>query len=570
MRATILSLLLLLTLPLAAAELRPVGVLGNSGFAGPTLCRMQPGGYPGGVVLDDDLTLWHSAAADRLERLSLDGRVIAVFKVEGGRMGDRQHNIRLALVGDYVVELQTDSNQFFAMRRDADPAKDVMKQLKLDPPVQFWYASGMGARGIGGRAIVEDGKAVHAVDPATGKTEKLFDLVERVSENGLEVGPDGTIYLAGAQARACDATGKELRTGPQMFGRVNWISGGLLALNYGGGMQRAPESLASVTQLFTNAGQEIGRAGQVVTLGGDVVALASEVGPVFLAHLNEERVDYFKRFGAITPQAVGLTAGGEVIAGAYGGMLIWRWSDAADACPFFTANFINSVAPQQIATRGTWTWGVKQSYRDSEPMQAWSYPPFRQYGIQYSTLEGERPKRPLGLAVTEDLRMFLSAEQERDLYTTRCTEEFGVQGNVKKVAWAGDNPLTAPTDLAGWKEGRVAVADGGAVVLIEPAGGQYKEAWRFSSWGEQPDQRFGAELHLAITGDLLLVSDTKRQRVLAFHLPEHALVAQLGSTDEAGATLGTFTEPAQIAANGLRVIVNDRGNQRLVQCEIKP
>jgi hypothetical protein len=569
MRATICIFLAFLTLPLAAAELRPVGVLGNSGYAGATLCRMQPGGYPGGVVMDEDLTLWHSAAADRLERLSLDGRVIAAFRVEGGRMGHPQHNIRVALVGDYVVELQTDSGQFFAMRREADPTQDAMKQLKLDPPIQFWYASGLGARGIGGRAIVDDGKAVYAVDPATGKTEKLFDLPERISENGLEVAPDGTIYLCGAHTRAFDVSGKELRSGPGMWARINWVPGALLALSWGG-VQRAPESLASVTQLFTNSGQEIGRAGQVAPLGGDLIALAGEIGPVFLAHLSEERVDYFRRLGAITPQAVGLTAGGEVLAAGYGGLLVWRWGDPADACPFYTANFVNWLGHQQIATRGAWTWGIKQSYRESEPMQTWSWPPFRQYGLQYSTLGGERPHRPLGLAVTEDLRMFLSAEKERNLYQTRCSQEFGVDGNVKEVAWVGENPLTAPTDLAGWKQGRVAVADGSTVVMIEPAGEQYQEAWRFSSWGDQPDQKFGAELHLAIAGDLLLVSDTKRQRVLAFHLPDHALVARLGETDEAGTVVGAFDQPAQIAANGLRVVVYDRGNQRLVQCELRP
>lgn len=569
MRTISLALLLCLAFPLAAAELRPVGVLGNSGYAGASLCKMQPGGYPGGVVMDEELTLWHSAAADRLERLSLDGRVLAAYKVEGGRMGHPQHNIRVALVGDYVVELQTDSGQFFALRRDADPSRESMQQLKLDPPVQFWYASGLGARGIGGRALVEDGKSVHAIDPATGKTEKLFDLPQRLSENSLEVTPDGTIYLGGEQTWAFDVTGKELRSGPRMWGRINWVPGGLLALSWGG-VQRAPESLASVTQLFTNSGQEIGRAGQLVSLGGDLIAVASEAGPVFLAHLSEDRVDYFKRLGAITPQAVGLTAGGEVLVAASRGLLVWRWNDAADACPFYTANFVNWLGNQQIATRGAWSWGIKQSYRESEPMQTWSWPPFRQFGIQYSTLAGERPQRPLGLAVTEDLRMFLSAEKERDLYMTRCTQEYGVHGNVKRVTWVGDNPLAAPTSLAGWQEGRVAVADGRAVVLVEPAGEQYKEAWRLISWGTQGDQHFGEELHLAITGDLLLVSDSKRHRVLVFHLPDRALVTQLGQTDEAGTALGAFDQPAQIAANGLRVVIFDRGNQRLVQCELQP
>jgi len=566
--AAVLTLLLGISLAVSGAELRCVGVLGNSGFAGASLLKMQPGGYPGGVAVDDELTLWHSAAPDRLERLSLDGRVLAAFRIEGGAMGHPQHNVRVALVGDYVLELQMDQGRLFVLRRDADPAEETMKPLALDPPLSFWYASGLGARGVEGRAIVDTGTAVHAVDPATGKTEKLFDLPGRVHEHGLEVAPDGTIFITGALGTlAFDAGGKQLRAGPGCYGRINWIPGGLVALTWGG-VQRLPESLETVQALFWNAGQEMGRPGQVYPVAGDVVAFATEIGPVYLAHVSTERLDFFRRLGAITPVAVGLSSAGEVLVGAYGGLQVWRWTDRADTCPFASHDFKDWLACRQIVSRGQYTFGIKQSYRESEAMQVWAWPP-TVYGLSWSNLQGERPPRPLGFALTEDGRAFFTSEKEPDLYVTTHNNQY-LANNVKKAAWAGDNPLRQPTELAGWTRGRVAAADGGEVVLVEPTGEGYREAWRLSSWGDQPDQRFGSELHLTSSRDYLFVSDTQRHRVLVFDLASRRLLAQAGTTDQPGDGFGQFTQPAQIAANGLQVVVFDRGNQRLVQCELKP
>ena len=134
---------------LAGAELRPAGVLGNSGYAGATLLRERPEGFPGGVAFDEDRTLWRVASAERLERLSLDGRLLRAWRIEGARMVDPGHNVRLALVGGYVVAMAVDSGQLVAIRRDAPPT-ETMKPLKLDPPIPMWYATGFAGRGLDG------------------------------------------------------------------------------------------------------------------------------------------------------------------------------------------------------------------------------------------------------------------------------------------------------------------------------------------------------------------------------------------------------------------------------------
>ncbi|HUW35519.1 MAG TPA: hypothetical protein VM223_28245, partial [Planctomycetota bacterium] len=382
-----------------AVELRPVGVLGNSGCAGDSLFKMLSIGYPGGVALDDDLTLWHTAAPDRLERVSLDGRLLAAYRIEGARMGNLGHNIRLAIIGDYIVSMNVHSGQFMAMRRDADPANDAMKPLKLDPPIQFWYASGLGSHGIDGRAIIDSRTAVHAVDPATGKTEKLFDTPQPLTEHGVEVAADGTIYAtSGRKTWALDKTGKILREGPGMWGRLCAVPGGIFGFNWNSA-QYNTVSIAEPRNLFWNPGIELGRLGQVAPVSASTFAFASQAGPIYLGDLAGDHITFTRRYGAITLNALGLTSDDEVFASWYGGTEAWHWDGPADAVPFHAQGFVDTLSVRQIASHGRWTFGIKQSYRATEPMQVWAWPPTR-YGILYSKLEGERPARPLGMTVT--------------------------------------------------------------------------------------------------------------------------------------------------------------------------
>ena len=68
----------LLLVPLAAlnsVELRPVGILGNSGGDGDTLVNFAGQVSTGlGLVLDSENTLWDRGGSSQLNRYSLDGR----------------------------------------------------------------------------------------------------------------------------------------------------------------------------------------------------------------------------------------------------------------------------------------------------------------------------------------------------------------------------------------------------------------------------------------------------------------------------------------------------------------
>ena len=208
-------------------------------------------------------------------------------------------------------------------------------------------------------------------------------------------------------------------------------------------------------------------------------------------------------------------------------------------------------------------------------MRAWCWPPNR-YGIPWSELTEGWPARPCGFGITQDGRVLVSAEKDSDRDSDRDKELYRTQvsyphvvGKLSKVTWTGENPQN-PGEIAGWSQGRAVVVDGGQLVLIEPDGEHYRMVWRIAGWGDAPKQRFGSEVHIAASGDMLLVSDTARHRVLLFHLPDRTPVGQLGTVDTPGTAAHQVNGPAHIAANGLRLAIAYRGNQRILRCDLKP
>lgn len=74
----LLALILLSAAAARASEIRPAGVIGNSGAEGPTLLRAGAAEVDGGVYLDPDLTLWFSGG-DRILNTTFDGRLIRAY-----------------------------------------------------------------------------------------------------------------------------------------------------------------------------------------------------------------------------------------------------------------------------------------------------------------------------------------------------------------------------------------------------------------------------------------------------------------------------------------------------------
>ncbi|MEI6518866.1 MAG: hypothetical protein WCO98_02295 [bacterium] len=101
--------------------------------------------------------------------------------------------------------------------------------------------------------------------------------------------------------------------------------------------------------------------------------------------------------------------------------------------------------------------------------------------------------------------------------------------------------------------------------------GQLTPTWTLNSIGKD---NFGDTLYIAADSGYLLLSDSKRQRVLSFTIstnPTEApkFAAQLGFTDIAGGDAGLFDSPTLVSISGGRGAVYDAGNQRVVKVRLR-
>jgi hypothetical protein len=96
-------------------------------------------------------------------------------------------------------------------------------------------------------------------------------------------------------------------------------------------------------------------------------------------------------------------------------------------------------------------------------------------------------------------------------------------------------------------------------------------SWILNSTGTDT---FGDTLYLAADSGYLLVSDSKRQRVLSFLISTNPtespkFTAQIGITDNAGGDTGQFDSPTLVSISGGRGVVYDAGNQRVVKIRMR-
>jgi len=134
----------------------------------------------------------------------------------------------------------------------------------------------------------------------------------------------------------------------------------------------------------------------------------------------------------------------------------------------------------------------------------------------------------------------------------------------------GGVSLAAPTDVAALADGRLLVADGGALLMLQPEGDAHRLVWRWDRWGEGADERFGPRLRFALDGASLLVADTARHRVVWADWQSRRVLGQFGETDASGSDASHVAEPSFVSLRGTRAVVADAGNQRVLKLELRP
>ena len=123
------------------------------------------------------------------------------------------------------------------------------------------------------------------------------------------------------------------------------------------------------------------------------------------------------------------------------------------------------------------------------------------------------------------------------------------RANLGDVTLQTVTPAREWTSLAVKGETLLAAADG-QVIEFARDGANWKESRRWNSWGSDAASKFGSKTWICADAGRLWVSDTERQRVLAFDLASGKPIATFGALDKAGISKTDLTRPQVIIARG--------------------
>jgi len=622
----VLVVVLVLDRGAAAATIRAVGVLGNSGVAGEGLLRV--GGEPiehcaSGVALDGDWTLWLSGG-DRINRVGLDGHLVESFPLApAATMVDSR---TFGVLDATLYFLARDAKGQIALFRLPMRSQATVSRVPGSLPERKRGHVGycLAPQPLGQRLVLalepkesaEDAIGACLLDPATGECRQAFALkgsspagvavdsrreVIYVGGNfGLFVGgethssvcaitavrPDGK-KVSDAFPAACPktpATPTQFRGVLSLAGGALWDTAwyGFLArldLEGRGDPGRIVEwhhELDYPTQVLGVLDQE--RGAETPRL--QPLVIATPIPDAFHFAVWDragQTLRFVRRIGCLpTIASLGLSEEGWVTVGTARSQLWWRWEDPADA-PARKAELHIAVTPLFVS--GGQALGLAAqyrlaSYRGKAPVPTVFHPRVGERN-EARRVEGALPvKRPVGLAVRiepgkQSGTLFVTDAETKRLWATDVWLS-NLQPNKDKwraVAIEG-GALAAPTDVAALADGRLLVADEGRVLLLEPQGEAFRIAWQLGQWGQ--GERFGKRLRLAADGPWMLVSDTERHRVLWFDWAQRKAIGQLGTTDAAGSGAAQLDAPAFVALRGHRAVAADAGNQRVLKIELSP
>ncbi|EAQ81697.1 FlgD immunoglobulin-like domain containing protein [Blastopirellula marina] len=568
MNRTKFSLLLFVvccTPSLYAEDLRVVGVLGNSGEAGPELAQFADHAIYGlGVVQDEQGGLWERAGDGRLAHYSLDGRLLGQFDLP--RTNSREDV--LALSGDRLVLLLRGS--VYTLSVDAKSG-DVPQRVATS-------VNAMSCNAKDGRVVIASDGALQWFDLNSGQREPIVRFAETI--DSINIGPDGTVY---AKRRGADMhawkSGRPVEGFPKPIGgdrpqRLGdywyaYASHGTIK-RYNSQLEPAPgvvlggASGSFIGFLPESADLTLGR-GMAVLQDGRFAVTGME-GIIQIAEWDDEQNKFrlVRRIGsAVDMQGLGLDQEGNI----WTPLGAWRWNDTPDAPRTIGAPAAQDHA-QPIALDGETICVLQQ--RHSNTFLA-TGPFIDEHG--WSKYETDRLN---GLKEVEQLRgaAVIPAEKGQLRMIVVKPDGAGYQIPLQSQGRLAGAPqpiqlgkLSNCTSLA-YAQGKLFAASEGQVIAFAQNGDQpWQEIERWNQPAGNSTQPFGDTISIHSDGTQLAVSDTQRHRVLLLDPSSHRVIGQFGQLDQAGGSLETLHAPTHIAVQGNRVVVYDSANQRIVRLE---
>ncbi len=559
-------MVMFLCLNIYAENIKNGGVIGNSGEQGENLVRFGEKSARGiGVAYDRFGKLWDRAGEGVLNSYSLDGRMLGQFSIPKGQ--DRDD--KLTLVGDTLV-LRI-RGWLYTLNVNAPSGSAAIPLNIKAERISFGNCNDE-------IAIVDENKNVVLLNPETGK---LSNIIKLPFDNCryIEIAPDGTIYFLEnnklykiEDGRFISDWERAMRGERMQLLGGSWFSHGWHGTIYRFNQDIQPDpgvilggaSGSFIGHLPQNSELVNGRG--MAHIRDNLYAVSGLEGIMHLLEWNPKtkKMSIIRRIGSLQNiNGIGLDFKSRMWA--FAGS--WEWYDRPDTPIRYSIN------PPEYP-------GISQAVMlDNDYMVA--------YGFMWGTpavFSGNFDKEINGYRIQKgfDLRKGATGTavyyQDKKLTLLSIDSKgsgqtFYIGSDGKFKSSAGDVTLETKSDTSNWtslamKENTLLAGADGYVIEFESDGKNWKEVYRWNSWGGKPEEKFGGEIYISADSGLLWVSDTMRHRVLCFDLNNKKLLGNFGELDFKGSGLQQLDNPKMIIGRGkTRAVVFDSGNQRLVKLE---
>ncbi|MBN8525526.1 MAG: hypothetical protein J0M02_09335 [Planctomycetes bacterium] len=552
-----------------AAELRCVGVLGNSGEAGAALVRFSDKRDAGlrdglGVVGDRFGTLWDRGGSGRLVRYALDGRSLATVAIPAS-LNTRD---RLAVVGDALVLLiegKLHTIDLAAAEVKAVPAKldaTVISRGSADGAILVYQAG--------------EQPTLFSWNPRTGARSDL-PLPEGIGPkneiNALELANGQAVVRTGGRThRLVDGvwTKWALNGGERLaFVDGAWWTGAWHGTVHRFNAELAPDPgvvLGGASGSFIghlDGNYEVSNPTGIAALGEGLYAVGGLGGVVHLASWDGSALALVRRIGPVQALRGHLAIDGQGRVHIPAGT--WAWTDAPDA-PLRHGTGMGGNGQVALLPNGA----LAASAFQAGPAMMWGTldKEVSATGARFLGVRMELPADVVACAaLPEDggRRVLRITAGQRALESVHAPD-----GKPQKEVAVGTVAVAAPavhiTSLAVTADKRILAGADGCILELER--GSEAGAWRERSrTAAVAGESLAGEVRISASAGRLWVSDGGNHRILVCDQALSAILARFGGA--AGDDLAHCDRPAEIAAAGDRAVVHDAGNQRILKLEIR-
>lgn len=586
---------LFLSVQASESTIAAVGVIGNTGGQGAALIRQTTNfGWRGhghvigcGLALDRRGALWTRMDDGVISRLSLDGRQLASFTAPGSN-GEYD---TITMLGDHVLLLA--NGELLALPIDA-PAGSAFTPLGVKLRT-------IAHTPVAGRlAAITDQSAIVWLKP-DGHPEEIARipdawLIEADGTGNLYVGTRSDAHHDDGQLRKLTG-GKEItgggwpkawaimRPGIAMTGQfLQWDGDGFFTggtgflSHYDADANPAPGTVLGMQGMYVigvgaDWREELGVSRGIVRIRPGLYAIGGTWGQPFFAEWPDmTKSMHLVSWFTARPEcsALNLDADGNVFAD----RLVYAWNATPDSFPTqgegsYLTSQIARGGPNLMIRQDRWNHGddwalplhsgprmENTDWLNKEKLDKAGWWDRSQHG---ATGVFPAVAYPEGEGLT-----FLCLADASGARSLRLAANGRLIAPGGTVAFRTAQPGKELTSLAMGDGNVLFAAIDGQVVEFAPAGSDWQEKRRWSSWGAKPEESFGKRIRIACDRGRLLVSDEERNRVLWFASTGGRPKAGFGAV-AGGNDLLSFDHPGLIAVYGDRAVVHDAGNQRLVK-----